>query len=199
MEEMKKEYQFLRLIEARKRIQENTVKNRIQIIKFLDILKQLSEEINYFNIPPLTYKERFSKARLKLNHTYLEKTQRMMLHDISREVSGIVPLHDFIIRGCILRSIKNWQLVHDQPVMVLTKMNRTFRFKAGVEILNDAKNKISAALYISNKIEKSLLIDKMYQIMLERYEEFLSLQRLVDDPDIQNYFIDTNEICQETY
>lgn len=36
MEHTKEECQFLRLIEVRKSIQENTVKNRIQIIKFLD-------------------------------------------------------------------------------------------------------------------------------------------------------------------
>ncbi|MHA2247213.1 MAG: hypothetical protein ACXADY_19865 [Candidatus Hodarchaeales archaeon] len=199
MEETKEESQFLRLIEARKRIQETTVKSRIQIIKFLDNLKQLSEELSHFKITPSTYKERFNRARSKLDHSFLEKTQRMMLYDISREASGIVPLHDFIIRGCILRSIRNWQLTHDQPVMVLTKMNQTDRFRAGAEIINHAKNTISAALYISNKKEKKFLLDKMYQIMLERYEEFLSLQSLVDNPDIQDHFIDSNEIRKETY
>ncbi|MHA2096997.1 MAG: hypothetical protein ACW98F_20495, partial [Candidatus Hodarchaeales archaeon] len=80
MEEAKEECQFRRLSEAQKTIQKTTVQYRIQIIKLLDNSRQLSETLSYLKLPPLTYKERFDRARSQLNFVMLENIQKIMLY-----------------------------------------------------------------------------------------------------------------------
>ncbi len=187
MEKTEQESQLSRMTYYQQKIADHISKSRIQIIDLMKSLQSCVEISNHYKINPFSFEEIFELAKSDLNLIYLDTTQKMMLLDISREVCGIVPLHDFIIRGFIFRAIRNWQMSCKQPIIVLTKMNRLERFKIGVDILNDAKNLISKGIYINNKKVKQLTICNMYQTMLDRYEELLSVHETVRFLTGKNY------------
>ena len=187
MDKTKQDSQLSRMTYYQQKIAKNISKSRIQIIDIMKSLQSCVENGNHYKINPFSFEEIFELAKSDLNLIYLDTTQKMMLLDISREVCGIVPLHDFVIRGFILRAIVNWQMSYKQPIIVLTKMNRLERFKIGVGILNDAKNLISKGIYINTKKVKHLTICNMYQAMLDRYEELLSVQETVRFLSGENY------------
>ena len=187
-EKNEEECQLIRLKGIQRKIKETTCVNRMRLITVINNLQKMSEYLSEIKVT-LSFDEKLDIAYQDLDNIYLDESQKMMLRDISKEATAIVPLHDFIIRGFILRAIKHWQLTYQQPIMIFTQLNRFKRFKAGVEILSKAKDGISKAFYIPNKKVKHLLICEMFQVMIERYEELLSIQSLINNSDIQDYFI----------
>lgn len=50
--------------------------------------------ISQFNLPPIPFQERVLQARKDLNLIYLTPTQRKIIDEMSREMAGMLPLHD---------------------------------------------------------------------------------------------------------
>lgn len=160
---------------------------RSRIIGILDSLRQSGDDVNHFKIS-FSFEELYDIliARSNFKSVFLVPQQKRIFKEVSEEASVILPLHDFIIKGFIIRAIKNWQLTHNQPIIILTKKNLQERFKIGAKILREAIDRIGNAFYMSDKTMKRNLLNEAFHVMIERYEEQLSLERFIDNPDNQD-------------
>ncbi len=102
----------------------------------------------------------------------------------------MTPFSDFIIRGFLLRAIREWQIVHNKPIVSASRMNRLEQLQIGIEILNHAKPLLSRASYIPDRKLKKQFIDEIMRVTSEYYEELLSVHSFFNNPDNHEQIID---------
>ncbi|MFX0207449.1 MAG: hypothetical protein ACFFDT_15780 [Candidatus Hodarchaeota archaeon] len=151
--------------------------------------RKMQEILLQFQLP-VSFEERISQAKENLNFIYLTPGQRKIADEITKEVAGMIPLSDFVIRGFLWRAIRQWQQTHKQPIALVSKMNRIAQFGVGIEILNSVRHFLSRAIYIPDKKLKRQYLDEIICKTSEYYEELLSVQAFLNNPDNEEILLD---------
>lgn len=159
-------------------------------LNLLMVSKNLQFIPSKFKIPPISYDERIKQAEGNLNLIFLSPDQRIIVNEIAKEMAGMIPFSDFIIRGFLLRAIREWQIVHNKPIVSASRMNRSKQLQIGIEILNYAKPILSRASYIPDRKLKKQFIDEIIRVTSEYYEELLSVQAFFNNPDNHEQILD---------
>jgi hypothetical protein len=146
--------------------------------------------LSQFKMPHVSFEKRIAKASENLNLIYLTNTQRTIVNEIAKEIAGMISFGDFIIRGFLWRAIRLWQKNHNQPIALVSQMNRTEQFRAGIEILNYTKQFLSRAMYIPDKNLKKRFLEDIMRKISEYYEELLSVQTFLNDPENEEILLD---------
>ncbi len=146
--------------------------------------------LSQFKMPHVSFEERITQASENLNFIYLTTNQRTIIYEIAKEMAGMIPFGDFIIRGFLWRAIRLWQQKHNQPIALVSQMNRIKQFRVGIEILNYAKQHLSRAMYIPDKNLKKRFLDDIIRQTSEYYEELLSVQAFLNDPENEEILLD---------
>ena len=116
----------------------NDIQLRLQevkgnVINVLTESRELQKYISQFNLPPKSTEELISEAKKDLNLVFLTLEQKVIVNEICTEIAGFIPFNDYVIRGFINRGIREWQIIHNQPIAILSQMTRNEQFKAGNE------------------------------------------------------------------
>ena len=146
--------------------------------------------LSQFKMPHMSFEERISQASKNLNFIYLTTNQRTIVYEIAKELAGMIPFGDFIIRGFLWRVIRQWQKKHNQPIALVSQMNRTEQFRIGIEILNNTRQLLSRAMFIPDKNLKKRFLDDIIRQTSEYYEELLSVQAFLNDPENEEILLD---------
>ncbi|UCG02867.1 MAG: hypothetical protein JSW11_02540 [Candidatus Heimdallarchaeota archaeon] len=146
--------------------------------------------LSHFNLPPISYQEKVLRAKKNLNIIYLTSTQRGIIEEISKEMSSLLPFHDFVIRGFLWRSIRQWQRKHNQPIILVAGMDRVRQFRVGIEILNFTRQYLNRAMYVPNKKLKKRFLNDVFRKISEYYEELLAVRAFINDPDNEEILLD---------
>ena len=152
--------------------------------------RNLQFTLSKFKIPPIPYDDRTKQAEENLNLIFLTPDQRIIANDIAKEMAGMIPFSDFVIRGFLWRAIREWQIAHKKSIASASRMNRTEQLQIGIEILNYAKPLLSRASYIPDRKLKKQFIDEIMRVTSEYYEELLSVHSFFNNPDNHEQILD---------
>jgi hypothetical protein len=133
-------------------------------------------------------------AKDNYESVFLLPFQKILFNELSQEISGMLPLNDYVIRGFIMRGIRKWQKNHSQPIMSLDKLDPTANLKAMAEIFDCAIKNMGNALFIHRKDEKEKILKEVFMKVLDFYEEVSSLQSLVENPDPDKLYTEVAEL-----
>jgi hypothetical protein len=159
-------------------------------LKLIIAAKNISEVCSQLKLPPMPLKKKIQLAKENLNEIYLTEDQRKIADEIVEELAAFVPLHDFVLRGFLWRSIKKWQLRYNQTIILVSFMNRNEQLNVGLEILSYLQNYLSRAMYIPDKMLKKQYLEEIYRRLVDLYEELLSVCTFLNDPVNQEYLIE---------
>ncbi|MFX1284106.1 MAG: hypothetical protein ACFFB5_10645 [Promethearchaeota archaeon] len=173
-----------------KKYQQEVRKIQTKSLELFLASRKIKHIFSQFQMPPVSFEERISLAKENLNIIYLTPDQREIADEIAKEVASMMPLSDFVIRGFLWRAIRKWQQTYNQPIALVSKMNRTTQFRVGIEILNFFRFFLTRAIYIPNKKLKRQYLDEIIRKTSEYYEELLSVQAFLNNPDNEEILLD---------
>jgi hypothetical protein len=162
-------------------------KSSLHLIQASDKIQAL---LSQFDLPPISFEERVKQANEDLNLIFLTSTQRMIIDEVTKELTALVPFHDFVIRGFLWRSIRSWQHKNTQPIILVALMDRRDQFRVGIEILNQLNYYLSRAMYVPNKKVKRRFLNEIMRKICEFYEELLAAQAFLEDPNNVDILLD---------
>ena len=166
----------------------------------LDLI-QASDKIqailSQFNLPRISYEDRVIQAQKDLNHIYLTSIQRMIIDEISRELVSLVPFHDFVIRGFLWRTIRLWQHKNGLPIILVARMDRLAQFRIGIEILDFFKLYLYRTMFIPEIKMKKKFINEVIRKISEFYEELLTAQAFLEDPNNEEIILDHRNMVRK--
>jgi hypothetical protein len=150
----------------------------------------LYDVCSQFNLPEFPIEKRIKLAKKDLKRLYLTKDLKLVINEIIEELTYIIPLEDFILKGVFWRAITQWQLKHSEPILVAMQKDRTEQFKIGIEILGYVRILLARSIFLPNKKQKKLFLDEVFRKSVELLEELLSVLDFLNNPDNQEYIID---------
>lgn len=159
-------------------------------LKLILASREIQLILSRFKIPPISFEERISHASENLNLIYLTTDQRTIVDEIAKEMARMIPFSDFIIRGFLWRAIRLWQQTHNQSIFLVSRKSRTEQFRVGIEILNYTRQYLSRAMYIPDRKLKKQFLDEIIRQTSEYYEELLSVQAFLNNPDNEEILLD---------
>ncbi|MFX0052654.1 MAG: hypothetical protein ACFE8U_15355 [Candidatus Hermodarchaeota archaeon] len=160
------------------------------VYKLIIAAKNISEVCSQLKLPPMPLEKKIQLAKENLNDIFLTEDQKKIAEEIIEELTAIVPLHDFVLKGFLWRSIKKWQLRYSQPIILVSFMNRNEQLNVGLEILSYLQNYLSRAMFIPDKNLKKQFLEEIYRRLVDLYEELLSVCTFLNDPANQEYILD---------
>lgn len=139
---------------------------------------RLNQVLKWFKIQGPSYDEIYHQTKSDPNYVFLSKEQKSMLNEIVEEVCAMVPFHDFVVRGFIIRGIINWQNNTRKPIFSLSRMNPLEKLQTMSKILTYMSTHICNAIYSPNKGWKEQLKSEIFRKAIECYEEYATAQNL---------------------
>lgn len=158
-------------------------------------INDLNAALNWFKLDEPTYDEIFKMGISNLVHVLLSRSQEIILKEITEELCGFVPLHDYVIMGFIKRGITYWQSKTQKPIVSLLKVNSLENIQAMSFIFTYASCHISRAIYSQNKEWKEQLRRTVFLFAIERYEEAISVQNLIfNNPQLEKMYVESSDL-----
>lgn len=158
-------------------------------------LNDLNAALNWFKLDEPSYDEIFKIAISNLEHVLLSSSQEILLKEIAEDLCGFVPLHDYVIMGFIKRGIIRWQSKTQKPIVSLLKLNPLENIQAMSFIFTYAGCHICRAIYSRNKEWKEQLRRNIFLVAIERYEEAISVQNLINNnPQLEKMYVENSDL-----
>ncbi|MHA2226580.1 MAG: hypothetical protein ACXAC8_15325 [Candidatus Hodarchaeales archaeon] len=161
--------------------------------KSLNILiskEKITHNLSQIRIPNDSLQQKIDQARKDFNIILLTDHQKTLLNEILREMAGLLPFNVFVIRGFLLRAIRNWQILNNLVIAECIRMNRVDQFKVGIEILQLIRPYLNRALIMRDKRAKIQFIEEVIFQITEFYHELLSVQAFLNNPDNEEILLD---------
>ncbi|MHA1967172.1 MAG: hypothetical protein ACW964_05165 [Candidatus Hodarchaeales archaeon] len=158
-------------------------------------INDLNAALNWFKVDEPSYDEIFKIAISNLGYVLLSRSQEIILKEITKELCGFVPLHDYVIMGFIKRGIIMWQSRTQKPIVSLLKVNPLENIQAMSFIFTYASCHICKAIYSRNKEWKEQLRRKIFLLAIEYYEEAFSVQNLIfKNPQLEKMYVENSDL-----
>lgn len=157
-------------------------------------LNELNSVIKKYQIQEPSYEEKYSEAEKDLFGLFLDDNLEILIKEITEELCGLVPLHDYMIMGFIKRGIKKWQIRTSTPILAFKKMDPHEKFQVISDILAFTSLHMAKAIYSRDKQWKEQMKLKIFHCAIETYEEVISAQDLIDkNQEFSELHIETTE------
>ena len=151
--------------------------------------KELHKIYSMFDLPEIPVDERIKLAEGNLKTIYLSDDYKLVFNEIVEELTYLIPLEDFIIKGILWRAIKKWQIHNNEPFLSAMQNEPTVHLKVGVEILSNARHILSKSIFSRKPEEKKRFLDEVFRKSVELFEELISVMQFLNNPVNQEYII----------
>ena len=152
--------------------------------------KELHKVCSMFDLPEIPIEERIKLAEGNLRYIILSDDYKLVFNEIVEELTYLIPIEDFIIKGILWRAIKKWQIRNNESFLSAMQKERTAQLKVGVEILSNARHILSKSFFSRKPEEKKLFLDEVFRKSVELFEELISVMQFLNSPVNQEYIID---------
>lgn len=144
--------------------------------------KELHKVCSMFDLPEVPIEERIKLAEGNLRYIILSDDYKLVFNEIVEELTYLIPLEDFIIKGILWRAIKKWQIHNKEPFLSAMQKDRTGQLKIGVEILGNARYILSKTIFSHKPEEKKRFLDEVFRKSVELFEELISVMQFLNSP-----------------
>ena len=150
---------------------------------------KLKKLVAKYEIPQQTREKWIQNRQHETSKVFFDPLHLKILMQLAEEICTTVPLSQFVVMGCFVRAIKEWQIETSQSFLLVAKQPRPIKIRYASEIFSITKKFVSRS--VPKFPNKEMFFDDLFIHLLDQYEEYLAIYSL----NLDGVSEDLNEWC----
>jgi len=180
-EDLNLKFELSKVNKRQRKVNQNVRKMVEHATSITKSMQEILHVCNNIKLPEISYEDQLIKAKEELTFVKLLPEQKVIFTELAHKICSLLPLPEVVVMGYFWRVIKEWQVNHKEPIMILMKMDPLKRIRIMDPILKTVVMSMGKSIYIPNRNLKYKFLYQLYCNLLDYYEEMNIISRFIDN------------------